>query len=456
MTSEIPRASFLENARFTLTYLLPSMLRGVAIPMPFWTELATRFDTGRGAATVERLTKRYAGRPVMLRGVGGQTLLVLAADDVRRVLESPVSVYGMNVAEKRRLFSPFVPDALNGSPPELRAERRPFNEAVLDYGHEPHRFAERFLRVVHEEVEAMLADAGIVDYERSLAAFRRISRRCALGDAAADDTELSEEHARLRADADWLGLKVWARRRDARLRASMDERIRRYVAAAEPGTLVSLFASAPTEADTRPNGQVPFWLMALDAVRTATFNALAALTTDPAALERALAEVHEADRTHGPGTVAGLAELAFVRACLLDSVRLWPAAAMLVRVTAAETEWYGETLPVGTRVLVPVVAQHRARSLPHANRFAPDQWLDGSADADWQMNVFSRGGAQCAGRNLALMLGTASLAELLRQREFELLRPKLAPDRPLPYGMNPLNVRFAVRGTPPATSASSR
>ena len=195
----------------------------------------------------------------------------------------------------------------------------------------------------------MLADAGVLDYERSLAAFRRIARRCALGDAAADDTELSEEHSRLRADADWLGLKVWARRRDARLRASMDERIQRYVAAAEPGTLVSLFASAPTEAETRPNGQVPFWLMALDAVRTAVFNALALLTTDPAAHERALAEVRTADTAHGPGTVAALADLAFVRACLLDSVRLWPAAAMLVRVTAAETEWYGETLPIGAQ-----------------------------------------------------------------------------------------------------------
>jgi cytochrome P450 len=447
MTSGLPRAALSENVRFTLTCLLPSMLRGLAIPMPFWTEVATRFDTGRGVATVERLTKLYSGRPVMLRSVGGQTLLVLAADDVRRVLESPVSVYGMNAAEKRRLFSPFAPDALNGSPPDLHAERRPFNEAVLDYGHEPHRLAERFLRVVHEEVAAMLADAGILDYERSLAGFRRIARRCALGDAAADDTELSEEHGRLRADADWLGLKVWNRGRNARLKASMDERIQRYVAAAEPGTLVSLFASAPREADTRPNGQVPFWLMALDAVRTAVFNALALLTTDPAAHERALAEVRMADGKHGPGTVAGYAELAFVRACLLDSVRLWPAAALLVRVTAAETEWDGETLPIGTRVLIPVAAQHRARRLPHANRFAPDLWLDGSADADWQMNVFSRGGAQCAGRNLALLLGTAALAELLRQGEFELLRPKLAVDRPLPYGINPLKVRFAVRGT---------
>jgi cytochrome P450 len=447
MTAGIPRASLRENIRFTLAYQLPTLLRGALIPLPFWTDAAIRLDNGRGVATVERLTKRYSGRPVMLRSVNGQTLLVLAADDVRRVLESPVSVYGMNAGEKQRLFSEFAPDVLNGSPPDLHAERRPFNESVLDYGHEPHRLAERFLRVVHEEIAALLADAEVLDYERSLAAFRRIARRCAFGDAAADDTDFSDEHSRLRLDGDWLGLKFWHRRRNARLRASMDARIQRYVAAAEPGTLVSLFRDAPTEADTRPNGQVPFWLMALDAVRIAVFNALALLTTDPAAHERALAEVRRADEAHGPGTVAALADLAFVRACLLDAVRLWPAAAVLVRVTAAETEWYGETLPIGAKVLIPVAAHHRARRLPHANRFDPDLWLDGSADADWQMNVFSRGGAQCAGRNLALLLGTASLAELLRQREFELLRPKLAPDRPLPYGINPLNVRFAVRAT---------
>ena len=110
MTSGIPRASLLENVRFTVTYLLPTMLRGIAIPQPFWTEVATRFESGRGVATVEHLTERYSGRPVMLRSVGGQTLLVLAADDVRRVLESPVSVYGMNAAEKRRLITARAPE----------------------------------------------------------------------------------------------------------------------------------------------------------------------------------------------------------------------------------------------------------------------------------------------------------------------------------------------------------
>jgi hypothetical protein len=164
----------------------------------------------------------------------------------------------MDAREKQRALEPFAPDALNLSPPSLRGQRRPFNEAVLDYGHEPHRLAERFLAIVREEVTTMLSTDGVLDYDRALAAFRRINRRCVLGDAAADDTALSDEHSRLREDGNWLGLKVWNRGRDARLRASMDQRIRGYVDAAEPGTLVSLFPSAPQAPETNPNGQVPF------------------------------------------------------------------------------------------------------------------------------------------------------------------------------------------------------
>ena len=294
----------------------------------------------------------------------------------------------------------------------------------------------------------MLGTATVLDYERSLAGFRRISRRCVLGDAAADDTELSEEHSRLREDGNWLGLKVWNRGRNARLRASMDERIRAYVDAAEPGTLVSLFPSAPEARETLPNGQVPFWLMALDAVRTVVANALALLATHPAARAEALEEIAAADVTHGRGTVAGLADLRFVRACIQESIRLWPAAPTLVRRTTTETEWHGTIVPAGTRVLIPAAVFHRARRLPYANRLAPEIWLDGSGDADWSLNLFSRGGAQCAGRNLALVLSTASLAELLRQAEFGLLMPKLSPDRPLPYAINPLTTRFAVHGRP--------
>ena len=449
MTTGLPRASLPEYARFGLTYALPSLLRGALIPQPFWTELTIRLNTGQWAvATVERLSGRTGGRSVVLRGVRGETLLVLATEDVRRVLDSPVEVFSLDAREKQRALDPFAPDALNASPPALHVKRRPFNEAVLDYGHEPHRLAERFLGVIDQEITLMLGTGGVLDYERSLAGFRRISRRCVLGDAAADDTELSDEHRRLREDGNWLGLKVWNRGRDARLRASMDERIRGYVNAAEPRTLVSLFPSAPQVPETLPNGQVPFWLMALDAVRTVVANAMALLATHPAAQATAVEEIAAADLTHGHGTVAGLADLRFIRACVQESIRLWPAAPTLVRRTTTDTDWHGTTVPAGARVLIPAAVFHRSRRLRYANRLAPEIWLDGSGDADWSLNLFSRGEAQCAGRNLALMLATASLAELLRQAEFGLLRPKLGPDRPLPYAINPLTTRFAVTRRP--------
>jgi cytochrome P450 len=170
------------------------------------------------------------------------------------------------------------------------------------------------------------------------------------------------------------------------------------------------------------------------------------MATDPAARARALAEIRAADAAHGRGTVAGLADLRYLRACVQESIRLWPAAPTLVRRTAADSVWNGTTVSAGTRVLIPAAVFHRARNLPYANRLAPEIWLDGSGDENWSLNLFSRGGAQCAGRNLALVLATASLAELLRQAEFELLDPKLRPGRPLPYGMNPLTTRFAIRG----------
>ena len=462
MTTGLPRASRLESARFTLTYAFPSLLRGALIPQPIWTELATRLNTGQWAvATVERLSERHGGRSLLLPGVVGETLLILTTEDVRRVLGSPVEVFALDAREKQRALEPFAPDALNRSPPSLRPQRRPFNEAVLDFGHEPHRFAERFLAILGEEITAMLATASVLDYERSLAAFRRINRRCVLGDAAADDTELSEEHSRLRQDGNWLGLKIWNRGRNARLRASMDERIGRYVNAAEPGTLVSLFPSAPQAQQTNPNGQVPFWLMALEAVRTVVANALALLAAHPAARAEALEEIAAADASHGRGTVAGLAGLGFIRACVQDSIRLWPAAPTLVRRTTTETEWHGTTVRAGTRVLIPAGVFHRATTSPYANRFAPEIWLEGPRDSDWSLNLFSRGGAQCAGRNLALVLATASLAELLRQAEFRLLKPTLNPDRPLPYVINPLTTRFAVsrrpkpQGSEPGTKPST-
>ena len=50
----------------------PDHAQGIAIPLPFWTELATRFDTGRGVGTVERLTGALLRPAVLLQASAGR------------------------------------------------------------------------------------------------------------------------------------------------------------------------------------------------------------------------------------------------------------------------------------------------------------------------------------------------------------------------------------------------
>src|SRR6478609_5574625 len=101
MTTALPQASLLERARFTVTYALPSLLRGALIPQSPWTTIATRLNTGQWAvATVEWLSGRHGGRSLLLRGVTGKTLLILTTDDVRRVLDSPVADFALDAKEK--------------------------------------------------------------------------------------------------------------------------------------------------------------------------------------------------------------------------------------------------------------------------------------------------------------------------------------------------------------------
>ncbi|MBT2248035.1 hypothetical protein JHV56_04890 [Arthrobacter sp. BHU FT2] len=97
-----------------------------------------------------------------------------------------------------------------------------------------HRFADTFLPTVHQETEAMLrkaADRGVLDWDNFNCYWQRIVRRVVFGDAARDDTELTDLLARLRKDANWSGLKP--RRRQAR--ADFLEGVQARIDAAEPG-----------------------------------------------------------------------------------------------------------------------------------------------------------------------------------------------------------------------------
>ena len=422
MARELPSASLLENAQFNQLVIVPNAVQGLFRRRPTPVAVATRLDVdGRAVRLIAGIRRRHGPGPVWIRVMTNRALLVLAPEDVRRVLEGSPYPFAADPEAKRKGMGHFQPYALTLSRGELWQDRRRFTEAVLDSAQSSHRLADRFAAVVREELAELLGEDE-VRYEPFHAAFRRIVRRIVLGDSARDDEGLSDLLAELMSEANGLPSE-----RSEYFDEFMDG-VERYVKAAEPGSLVGLFGEAPSTPDTRVEGQVAHWLFALqDTLAANALRALALLGSH--AEQRARAET---DRE-------------YLTACLQEAMRLWPTTPLLSRETLVDLTWRGAVVPAGTQVMIVNTFHHRdPERLPYADRFAPEEWIDGSAKDDWTLNHFSHGPQGCPGRNLALFVGTEVLAALLEHGEPRLVDPALDPGRPLPHMLDVFRVRVGL------------
>ncbi|MBB4895287.1 cytochrome P450 [Streptomyces olivoverticillatus] len=454
-TAALPVASRGENFRLTVGYFLPNYLRGIFRSRPRLARLVARLDPGRRGLRLMRVMRRRHGRgPVVVRGTSGPTLLVLDAEDARQVLAGPVEVYAVDTWEKVSGFATVQPEALIASHGRQRTARRAFNDAVLDAGRPVHRLAGHFLRIAGEEARALLgprAEAGL-SAGQVRDRVERMGRRCFLGEAAADDEEFSRLLGELLAEANWLGARRWRAGRTRRTRRKMMQRQARYLCDADPRSLTGLFRTAPRGPETAPEGQVAHWFMALGSVHATVVQTLALLASHPQHHERAAAEVAAADRGHGARTAAGFEAMPYLQACVQDAARLWPPVPSLLRRTTAETRWRTAVAPGGTNVLVPAAFHMRdGERIDYAHRFAPEKWLDGTAERDWAVSPFGRGEARCSGTELVLQLATGFVAEFLRGGELAVAGVRLHPRRPLPYSFDTSRLRIGYRPfrTPP-------
>jgi hypothetical protein len=349
---------------------------------------------------------------------------VLSLDDVRRVLSGSPHPFASDPESKRKGMTAFQPDALTISRDGPWESRRPFNEAVLDSGR-PHRLADRFARVVEQEGRVLLdedSSDGELDWERWHRAFRRITRRVVLGDAARDDEELSELLGEMMAEGNGMPGKPSERLPE------FTEQIRGYVSAADGGGLVGLFGEAPADERTKPVGQVTHWLFAMqDTLAINAFRCLALLATHPQERDRA-----QEDDAH-------------MRACLHEAMRLWPTTPILARETVTDVDWDGALVPAGTQVLIVNTLLHRDPDTHEfADRFAPGEWIDGEAGDDWSFNHLSHGPQGCPGSGLALLVGGSLVGTVLRERSVTLVEPELDPARPLPHMLDFFGLRFRL------------
>jgi cytochrome P450 len=434
----LPQATLRQTLRLLLGVVLPTIAKGVIIRRPRVVAAAERLDLdARAVRILQELRDTHGSGPVLVGPIlGRRWAVVLRPEHVHRVLAQTPEPFATATPEKRAALSHFEPKGVLISHGADRIERRRFNEDALDYGRSTHRLGDTFEAVVVEEAADLLAAGaanGELTWERFAASWFRAVRRVVFGDGARDDAELSRLIVRLRSHANW----AWLWPQQPALRRRLFDRVDAHLARAEPGSVAGLIATIPASARTAVTQQVPQWLFAFDAAALSTFRTLAVLATHRDHAHRARREVVTARHTPGPH------EHPYLRACVLDVVRLWPTTPLLLRDATAETSWENGVMPACTTVTIYAPFFHRdERRVPFANRFAPEVWLHGRV-RDWALVPFSGGPAACPGRDLVLMLASTMLAALLNRQDIRLTSPqRLSARRPLPATLDPYSLRF--------------
>lgn len=427
--TDFKRASIVEGVRFTAQVAVPNVVQGLFKRREAIVSAADKLPVdGVGYKLVEGLARKYGPDPFWVRVATDDTLLLTHPDDIEIVLGGSPAPFAPDPDAKRKGMSAFQPNALSISRGDLWRDRRTFAEAVLQTGSPLHSLASSFAEVAVEEADALLATDGPISFEALNLAFQRLTRRVVLGAAAADDTELTDQLGALMA----AGNKM-----PGSPAPGYDEfhaRLAAYVAEPDPTALTGLVADAPASDETDVPGQLIHWLFAMgDTLPANLFRALALLATHPDALERVRAEV--GDGAPVPEVVAASSYLA---GCILEAMRLWPTTTLFGRVQSEDVRWVnGQKTPAGTQLLIPNLFNHRNRDrIPFADRFAPEEWSEGSAGDDWSFNFFSHGPQGCPGAGLSIFLGQAVAGRLVSAATPTLESgPKLTGER-LPYGFD--------------------
>ncbi|MDN4516474.1 MULTISPECIES: cytochrome P450 [Mycolicibacterium] len=445
-----PRLTGVRALRALADLGLPSIAAGPIARRRHVVGLLDRWEAdARGVRRLQLLRRRFGRGPVVLAIPGRRIVVPLDPADVAGLLEQSPYPFDPASWEKRHALAQFQPHAVLISRGDIRARRRRVNEAALDTGSELHRLADTFQDIVNQEA-AQFADRALetrgFDSAQFIVAWWRLVRRLVLGAEARDDEAVTDDLWRLRTSANWSFLSLPHVRRRERLFA----RLYRYAEDPDPDSLMAALSTQPASGAVDPVGQVPHWLFAFDAAGMAALRAAALLCTHPDALARS--ETEDAGRVR---------VRPFLRASVLESVRLWPTTPAILREIAAPTTWHEGTpdevtvAPPGT-VLIPVPALHRDPDLvPFADEFTPDVWLDGRASQYPQLVPFSAGPAACPGRDLVLFVTSALLAALLSRLHLT-LDPDgaLRPGRPLPATLNQFGLSFGASVAPQGAAPS--
>lgn len=443
---QVTEAEPLDSLKVGLGVALPTVAMGPITRRPTMMMLAETFDiAGLGALTLRSLRDKYGSGPLMVQMPFRHQAVILDPEDLRRVIDGSPDPFALASVSKQAALAHFEPkSSLISHGPERTARRR-LNEETLEQHSPIHSLAENFLPIVEEEAQRILQDAkevGELRWDEFSKGWFSMVRRVVFGEAARHDSRISYLMSKLRSDGNWAFLKPV----DTELRAELHHRIRGYLDNAEPGCLAAIMAAKASSKVESPENQIPQWLFAFDPAGMATYRGLALLARHPKEMERAYEESTGNVSEYNP-------HRPFLRATILESLRLWPTTPMILRQTTEETKWENGIMPAHTSILIYAPLFHRDETnLPFAHEFYPQVWIDddpevqGAPPSAWPLVPFSGGPGICPGRNLVLMLTSAMLAALIGDRTFELKDPHRLIPGELPGTLNHFTLTFDIQG----------
>jgi cytochrome P450 len=124
----------------------------------------------------------------------------------------------------------------------------------------------------------------------------------------------------------------------------------------------------------------------------------------------------------GPLTADTLGNLAWTRAVVEESMRLYPPAPLIGRMTLSEERLGGERYPAGTAILIsPWVLHRHARLWSKPDMFDPERFLPGRRDqiSRYAYLPFGAGPRVCLGMGFAMQEAVVVLATLIKHLRFE-------------------------------------
>ncbi|MBP5976249.1 cytochrome P450 [Brasilonema sp. CT11] len=180
--------------------------------------------------------------------------------------------------------------------------------------------------------------------------------------------------------------------------------------------------------------------------------AVAELTLNQRVFQHAQAVVDQACQSRGGINTETLKELAYVRAIIKETLRLYSVASGSTPLEAQrDIVIEGKLIPRGTKVFWSMLAAGRDPEVySQSEEFLPERWLDKSKESSLlPMIDFGSGYHRCLGEHLSMLEATVMLALLLRYFDWELVNGRSSVEQLqqnlLIYPSDRMPVRFRLR-----------